>query len=307
MHVVILAPGAVGRVPVRAFADALRAHGVDVGLADADSDAEIDTVLHGITTTDGASPSTVEKRLVIAGSDGVVRAVVRRMVRQALAQPRHRPTDLPPNRTIGDLPAIGLLPLPADGPSLTSALSLPTTAQQLADAMLSGATQRLDLLRNDAGSVTLHGALLGGANEHGRSVPWRGTINVDDAVLTDGTDHVLACAIGNAAGYASIAGLPLLDVVDASDGQLQVGIAIARQQTVEVRRARGRAVTVHAHAASDTNSAELPFTDDGVDGVLRRRKTWWVEPGAWAVFTTAQARPNGPIFPKDDVPGHGWV
>ena len=54
-----------------------------------------------------------------------------------------------------------------------------------------------------------------------------------------------------------------------------------RQATVrvEVRRARGRAVAV------PPRDGELPFLDDGVAGTLTRKRSWWIEPGAWAVYT----------------------
>jgi hypothetical protein len=47
---------------------------------------------------------------------------------------------------------------------------------------------------------------------------------------------------------------------------------------VEVRRARGRAVSVLPR------DGELQFLDDGVAGVLTRKRSWWIEPGAWAVY-----------------------
>ena len=76
----------------------------------------------------------------------------------------------------------------------------------MAAAVLDGGVRRLDLLRNDGGSVTLDGALLGAADDAGRPLHWRGRVEVDDAVLTDGEDPILACAIGNAGGYATLDG-----------------------------------------------------------------------------------------------------
>jgi hypothetical protein len=31
-------------------------------------------------------------------------------------------------------------------------------------------------------------------------------------------------------------------------------------------------------------SREVPFTDDGVDGTLTGKRTWWMEHRAWAVY-----------------------
>ena len=47
---------------------------------------------------------------------------------------------------------------------------------------------------------------------------------------------------------------------------------------IEVRRATGRAVSV-------TPATDLPILDDGLVSTLTRKRTWWVEPAAWAVFT----------------------
>ena len=153
--------------------------------------------------------------------------------------------------------------------------------------MLSGRVRRLDLLRNDAGSVTVDGALVGGADDDGRAVPWRGRVEVDDTVLSDGTDPILACAIGNGGGYAEFDGLQLLAAGDPTDGRVEVAVAVPRvvkqrfrgaKFQVEVRRARGRAVSVLPR------DGEIQFLDDGVGGSMNRKRSWWTEPGAWAVY-----------------------
>jgi hypothetical protein len=136
----------------------------------------------------------------------------------------------------------------------------------------------MDLLRNDGGSVTLHGALIGAADDKGRPLGWLARIDVDDKLLTDGSEPLIACAVANADGYARLAELPLVVRADPADGALDVGIAVPGPRGVEVRRARGRAVSV------SLASSEVPFTDDGVDGVLTRKRTWWTERAAWAVY-----------------------
>jgi Diacylglycerol kinase catalytic domain len=272
------------RVPVLACRDALRAAGATVRIVEADSDRDIDQVVEETVLTGAA-------RLVVAGNtDGEPRAVVRRLLRRCAPPPSQRPADLPAGRTVPDLPPIGLLPMDATATDdLTARLHLPRDPAAVAAAVVAGRARRLDLLRTDSGSVTLHGAMLGGADEGGRPVPWRAVVNVDDTVLTDGSDPLLACAVVNAdgAGYAELDGLPLVNRPDPTDGELDVAVAVLgyvghrwlgnRRARIEVRRARGRAVAV-------TPSGDVPYSDDGVTGTLGRKRTWWMEQGAWAVY-----------------------
>jgi hypothetical protein len=297
------------RVPVLACADALAARGARVETVTARSDAEIDAVLDrldGPPRADGLTwPDDDGKtRLVVAtASDGQLRAVVRRLVRRYAPPPSRRPAELAGNRTVPDLPPIGVLPLdlarpparPVTGANDTAGprdlaghLGLPRDPTEVAAAVLAGHVRRLDLLRNDGGSVTLDGALLGGADEAGRPLTWRGRVEVDDAVLSGGDDPLLACAIGNAAGYALLDGLPLLAAADPDDGVVEVAVAVPvaarsrlgrKRVRIEVRRARGRAVSV------TPRDGDLPFLDDGVSGELHRKRSWWIEPGAWAVYS----------------------
>ena len=282
------------RTPVLVLADALRERNARVETVVASSDAEIDAVLErfdGGPRPDGLTWPDPENKLrlvVAAATDGQLRAVVRRLVRRYAPPPSKRPDDLAANRTVPDLPPLAVLPLdPAAGGDLAAQLGLPRTPREVADAVLDGTVRRLDLLRNDGGSVTVDGALVGGADEVGAAVPWRGRIEVDDAVLSDGTDPILACAIGNGAGYAEFDGLRLLADGDPTDGRVEVAVAIPvvvkerfkkPRVRVEVRRARGRAVSVLPR------DGELQFLDDGVAGTMTRKRSWWTEPGAWAVY-----------------------
>jgi hypothetical protein len=282
------------RTPVLACADFLREAGARVETVVAASDSEIDEVLARFDAParpDGLSWPDLEtkNRLVVAtATDGQLRAVLRRLVRRYAPPPSRRPAELALDRTVPDLPPIAILPLnPAGTLDLAAQLELPRTPAAVAAAVLGGPVRRLDLLRNDAGSVTLDGALIGGADDNGRAVPWRGRVEVDDAVLTDGEDPILACAIGNGAGYAEFDGLPLLTDGDPTDGRVEVAVAvpvIVRQRfrrprvRVEVRRARGRAVSVLPR------DGDLRFLDDGVGGTMTRKRSWWTEAGAWAVY-----------------------
>jgi diacylglycerol kinase-like protein len=279
------------RAPVLACVDALRSGGARVETVTACSDAEIDAVLarfDGPPRPDGLTwPGDDGTRLVVAtATDGQLRAVVRRLVRRYAPPPSRRPADLAANRTVPDLPPLAVLPL-APGRDLAARLGLPRQPAQVAAAVLAGEVRRLDLFRNDAGSVTLDGALIGGADDAGRPLPWRGRVEVDAAVLSSGDDPLLACAVGNADGYAALDGLPLLTSADPADGVVEVAVAVPitvrrplRRPAVrvEVRRARGRAVAV------TPRDGEVPFLDDGVAGSLTRKRSWWIEPGAWAVY-----------------------
>jgi hypothetical protein len=282
------------RVPVLKCADALTEAGARVETVVASSDAEIDAVIARFDAearTDGlAWPDADSKlRLIVAtATDGQLRAVMRRLVRRYAPPPSKRPADLADNRTVPDLPPVAILPLdPGNTADLAAQLGLPRDPAEVAAAVLAGKVRRLDLLRNDGGSVTVDGALVGGVDESGRAVPWRGRVEVDDAVLSDGSEGIIACAIGNAGAYAEFDGLRLLADGDPTDGRVEVAVAVpvvVKQRfkkprvRVEVRRARGRAVSVLPR------DGELQFLDDGVGGSMNRKRSWWTEPGAWAVY-----------------------
>ncbi|SCL64615.1 diacylglycerol kinase family protein [Micromonospora chersina] len=286
------------RVPVLACADALTARGARVETVIARSDAEIDEVLarlDGPPRADGLTwpdPDSKTRLVVATASDGQLRAVLRRLVRRYAPPPSRRPADLPENRTVPDLPPVGVLPLdPARSGTardLAAQLGLPRDPAAVAAAVLDGTPRRLDLLRNDGGSVTLDGALLGAADDAGRPLHWRARVEVDGKLLSTGEEPIMACAIGNAGGYASLGDVALLADPDPSDGRVQVAVAVPvvtrsalgrKRVRLEVRRARGRA------AAVVPRDEKVPFLDDGVEGELSRKRSWWTEPGAWAVWT----------------------
>ena len=275
MHEVILLSLEEGclRAPVLACRDALAAEGARVGTATAGSDADLDEViaaLDGPARADGLSwPAVDGPRLVVAvAAVGQLRAVVRRMVRRYAPPPSRRPADLAPDRTIPDLPPLGILPL-------YGADVFRVDPAEVVKAVLHGSPRRLDLLRTDAGSVTLDGSLIGGES------PYAARVEVDDAVLATPDEPIAACVVGNGTRYATVDGLPLVPGADPTDGVLDVAVAVPvrvrREVRVEVRRARGRAVSV-------TSAGEVPFLDDGVAGRLTRKRSWWIERGAWSVF-----------------------
>ncbi|TYB90857.1 hypothetical protein FXF53_30795 [Micromonospora sp. WP24] len=285
------------RVPVLACADALTGRGARVEMVTARSDAEIDEVLarlDGPARPDGLTwpdPDSKTRLVVATASDAQLRAVLRRLVRRYAPPPSRRPEELPGNRTVPDLPPVGVLPLDPAGSTghrdLVAQLGLPRDPAEVAAAVLDGAPRRLDLLRNDGGSVTLDGALIGAADDAGRPLHWRGRVEVDDTLLSDGDEPLMACAIGNAGGYATLDDVTLLGRPDPTDALVEVAVAVPvvtrsafgrKRVRLEVRRARGRAVSVLPR------DGKVPFLDDGAEGELNRKRSWWTEPGAWAVW-----------------------
>ncbi|MEV6928398.1 diacylglycerol kinase family protein [Dactylosporangium sp. NPDC051485] len=270
--------GACGtRTPILACRDALRAADAEVSTVVAHDDKEIDAALRPMP----------EARLVVASAaDGQLRAVMRRLVRMYAPAPSKRQEDLPADRTIPDLPPIGILPLGPDATDLATRLGLPRDPAEVAAAVLGGKVRRLDLLRNDGGSVTLDGALLGGVDASGTTGTYLARIEVDDAVLADGTEPVLVSVVANAARYATVDGLPLVTAPAMDDGVIDVAVAVPvasrglfrrPRMEIQVRRAHGRAVAISPRA-------DVPFIDDGVEGTLSRKRSWWMERAAWAVY-----------------------
>lgn len=265
------------RAPVRACADALTAAGARTELVTATSDRQVDEVLARVA--EGA------RLVVAAAADAQVRAVVRRMVRRWAPPPSRRPDDLPDGRTLPDLPPLAILSLDPAGGDLAARLGLPREPAAVAETVLGDRVRRLDLFRHDGeGGVTLDGALLGSSDADGRVVLWRARVEVDDALLSTGDEPLLAGVVANSGGYVRPDGLPLLTDPDPADGRVAAAVAVpvrrrwGRRVRVEVRRARGRAVTVRP-------AEDVACLDDGVAGTLTRQRTWWVEPGAWAVYT----------------------
>jgi hypothetical protein len=286
------------RTQVLHCADALAAAGARVETVTAHDDAAIDAVLARFdmaARADGLAwpdPNTKHRLIVAVAADAQLRHVVRRLVRRYAPAPSRRPADLAPDRTVPDLPPIGILPLDTAGTDdLAAHLGLAREPATVARAVLSDGVRRLDLLRHDGGSVTIDGVLLGAADQYGRPVPWHGRVEVDDLVLTDGAEPVLACAVAVADGYTEIDGVALVSSPDPADGLVEVGIAVPGvtkrllgrdRYRVEVRRARGRAVSVTPRPSAEGEA--LPYVEDGVTGELTRKRSWWIERRAWAVY-----------------------
>jgi hypothetical protein len=284
----IVAPGAGNgtRVPVLRCADALRP--AQVTVREVDSPAEANQAL--------ADAAEGGHRLVVTGGDDEIRAILRQAVRRVLPKGGDR-TGLRDDRTIPDLPPVAILPLdPSATNDLCAVLGLPREPEQVAAAVRAGRTRRLDLLRHDGGSVTLHAALLGGRSAAGLPAPWTASVTVDDTVLCAPDELLLAVGVTNAGRLDALPGLALTSEADPADGALDVAVAVPVQHgrwprkprtEVEVRRLRGRAVAITPVRLPGDEGSDLriPALDDGAAGTVNRKRTWWVEPAAWAVYT----------------------
>lgn len=245
-----------------------------------------------------------ERVPVVAGGDGSLSLVVRRM--RARKELERTP--------------LALVPL-GTGNDFARALGVPLEPAEAARAAITGVAHQLDLLLDDGYGVTVNAAHLGvgaeaaraaaglkgrlgllayplGALRVGASNPgWPLYVEVSGerqpVVLADGRRKLLMVAIGNGSGTGG--GTPVLPSAEPDDGLLDVavvsatgplarvgfGAALSRGTHLDrpdVRTARSRTVTV---VSLDRSSVGLN-TDGEVSDVVRR--TWWVDPGAWALL-----------------------
>jgi YegS/Rv2252/BmrU family lipid kinase len=238
------------------------------------------------------------RQLVAAGGDGSLHVAVSALRAGGLLSPAE---------------PLGLLPL-GTGNDLARSLGVPLDPVQAAEALLAGRPRVLDLLVDDAGGVVVNAAHVGvgaeAAQQAGALKPrlgkaayavgsavaglttdgWAVRVEVDGRVVHDGGPALMVgvCngrTIGGGAELAPDAQVDdgLLDVVVATStgplARLGFGVRLRDGRHVErddVTAARGRTVTV--------TGEDLPVNCDGeLQGPVSRR-TWTVQPGAWAVL-----------------------
>lgn len=238
-----------------------------------------------------------ERRVVVAGGDGSIHAVV-----QAL-------------HTRGDLAGrtLGLIPL-GTGNDFARTLGLPLDPAEAAAVVVAGTTRPTDLVVDEDEAVTVNSVHLGAGAEAGkRGARWkerlgkvgypigavqtalnppslRLRVEVDDTVVVDVDRPVLMVAVGNGASVGG--GTELTPEADPHDGLVDVLVAtpvspLARLGYVlrlpfgrhaehsDAAIVRGRTVRVSG-AAFDCNS------DGEIDGPVRSR-TWRVLPAAYSM------------------------
>ena len=293
------------------------------GTADDDAISAAVTVLRGdggaVEVVRTGSPDELHavldrrggRRLVVAGGDGSVHAVVAALYGRGEVGARHdRPSA---SGGASDAGSLGILPL-GTGNDLARALGLPLDPAAAARVVVDGRDRPLDLLVDDDGGVVVNAVHLGVGAEAARSAErlkerlgkaayaagsvlagatstgWLLRVEVDGREMASGDVRLLMVAIGNGTSIGGGAELTpdaapddgLADVVvSAATGAVaRVGYALAMRDGDHVHRddvlvARGRTVTV--------SGEEFCANADGEVGGPLTRRTWTVLPGAWAV------------------------
>jgi YegS/Rv2252/BmrU family lipid kinase len=288
------AAGTAEEPAVEAALDVLRGAG-DVELARTASPEELDAVL----------ASRGDRRLVVVGGDGSVHACVAAL---------HRA------EALGEAGALGIVPL-GTGNDLARALGLPLDAAAAARVVIDGRDRALDLLVDDAGGVVVNAVHVGigaeaareaaGLKERlgkaayavgslragARAAGWCLRVEVDGRQLTGDEAPLLMVALGNGTSVGGGAELTpeaapddgLVDVVvSAAVGALaRAGYAKDLRDGDHVERAD---VLVDRGATVTISGEDFPINADGeLQGPVSRR-TWTVQPAAWAVRVPGSAQ-----------------
>ncbi|MBO9521966.1 MAG: diacylglycerol kinase [Nocardioidaceae bacterium] len=266
---------------------------VSVEVAETSNPGELDGVLHRA----GSRP------IVVAGGDGSLHAVVATL---------HRRNDLAGK-------TLGLLPL-GTGNDFARTVGLPTDPEEAARALLAARPRPMDLVVDELGEVVVNNVHAGTsalASKHGAGLkkrlgPFglgllgyplgaaraaiapaslRLRVEVDGVVVADMDDQLLMVAIGNGASVGG--GAEVTPAADPTDGQVDVMISFAtaplarlgyavdvlrgrHPERDDVRYLRGSRVSVSGEAFWISADGELSGPE--------RRRTWHVEPAAYALL-----------------------
>ena len=272
----------------------LRPH-VSVEVQATSNPGELDGVLH----------LAGSRRIVVAGGDGSLHAVVKALYR------RH---ELGRN-------VLGLLPL-GTGNDFARALEIPLDVEDAAQVLLDGTPQKMDLLVDELGQIVVNNVHVGaGAQASRRGARWKdrlgsvglGKVNlgkigypigaaitawnppmirvhveVDGEVVNDLDTPVLMVAIGNGASVGG--GTELTPEADPSDGMLDVMLSRAtgpierlifaatlgfarHHERDDVDYLRGQSVSI--------SGEEFWVSADGEIYGPERNRTWHLEPAAY--------------------------
>lgn len=256
------------------------------------------------------------RRLVVAGGDGTLHAVVRELWRRGELTDWAEPDGLGP---------LGLIPV-GTGNDLARSLGLPLDPARAARVVLGGEDRPLDLLSDDsggpagAGSVVVNavhvglgaavardaqrfkpvlgaaayplGAVLGGLRHPG----WHLRVEADGQVLADYDQRVLMVGLANgcslAGGWGTLSpaaepddGLVDVLVVRATSTPARVGFGLAMRTGAHVDRED--VTVVRAREVRVTGEA-FDYDADGELGGPLRERTWTVRPGAWGLRAEAR-------------------
>lgn len=291
------AAGTADEESLRTALEVLRDH-CSVEVAATSNPGELDGVLHRAGT----------RRVIVAGGDGSLHAVVAAL---------HRRQELHDA-------VLGLLPL-GTGNDFARALEIPLDSAEAAEVICTGQVRRVDLIVDERGSVVVNNVHVGaGAQAARRGARWKtrlGSIGVGglnlgkigyplgalqaaflppqlrlhvevDGEVVNGLDQpVLMVAIGN--GTSVGGGAELTPDADAEDRLLDVMISRAvgpiakvgyalhlaravHQERDDVRYLRGREVAI-------SGEAFYCSADGEIDGPERQR-TWRLQPAAYSMI-----------------------
>ncbi|KAA1428063.1 diacylglycerol kinase [Nocardioides antri] len=261
---------------------------------------------------DGALHRAGSRRVVVAGGDGSLHAVVSAL---------HRRHELGPDRVLG------LLPL-GTGNDFARTLGIPLDPVEAAQALVDGVVRPMDLLIDEVGQIVVNQVHLGAGAEAGRrGKPWKerlgsigvGPVNLgrlgypigavlsaldptvlrlrveaDGEVVTDVDHPVLMVALGNGATVGG--GLELTPDADPGDGQIDLMIAFPRSRTARLAYAarlpfgshgeHDDVVTLRARTVT-VSGTEFWCSADGELYGPERHRMWRVEPAAYSMIVPA--------------------
>ena len=261
---------------------------------------------------DGVLQRAGSRRIVVAGGDGSLHAVISALHR------RHDLADA----------VVGLLPM-GTGNDFARSLGIPLDPEEAALVVASGEVRRMDLIVDELGDVVVNNAHIGAgaaASKRGAGIKEKlgavgvGRVNLgrlgypigalmsafdepsvhvhvelDGKVVTDVDRPVLMVSIGNGANVGG--GTPLTPEADPEDGQVDVmishavGTAAKIGYTMHLRRGehhkrddvqylRGSRVTISGDA--------FWISADGEISGPERQRSWHAEPAAYSFILPAQ-------------------
>jgi len=258
---------------------------------------------------DGALHRAGSRRVVVAGGDGSLHAVVAAL---------HRRHELGPDRVLG------LLPL-GTGNDFARTVGIPLDPVEAAQSLIDGVVRRMDLLVDEVGQIVVNQVHLGAGAEAGRKgAPWKerlgaigvGPVNlgrlgypigavlsaidppslrlrveVDGEVINDVDHRVLMVALGNGATVGG--GLELTPDADPGDGRIDVMIARPKGTLGRLAYVGRLGIGTHATHQDVITLRAKTVTVSGTefwcsaDGELygpERHRSWRLDPGAYSMI-----------------------
>ncbi len=260
---------------------------------------------------DGVLHRAASRRIVVAGGDGSLHAVVAALHR------RHDLTDA----------VVGLIPM-GTGNDFARSLEIPLDVEEAARVVVTGKVRPMDLIVDELGEIVVNNVHIGaGAQASRRGARWKerlgsvgvGQVNlgklgypigallaafhppsvhmhveVDGKVVTDVDRPVLMVSVGNGAHVGG--GTELTPEADPRDGRVDVMISHAVGPVAKVGYAlhlsRGEHhhrddVQYHRATQVAVSGDEFWISADGEISGPERQRTWHVEPGAYSFILPA--------------------